>query len=194
MPVACGVLKTKEEFEMQVGDRLISIMLESNAWATGVLLESCGGLSPEQFHRRFEIGPGSIHDTLRHVIGAMLRWADRIGGTPLRPSIEVPEKRSSIAELREALKLAVQDLRATVDRVSAAGAWHETIEFTIPDVTTYRFSRAAALVHVVTHGVHHRAQVMNMRRQLGLPSLEVDLDPVEWECIVTGQMASPSHL
>ncbi|MBL8879689.1 MAG: DinB family protein [Phycisphaerales bacterium] len=183
---------TKEEFVMNTGDRWISIMLESTAWATGALLESCAALSPEQFHQRFEIGPGSVHDTLRHVIGAMLRWADRIGGAPLRPSIEVAGQNSPLAEQREHLAMAVRDLRAAADRVSAAGTWHESIEFAVPGGATYRFSRAAALVHVVTHGVHHRAQVMNMRRQLGLASLELDLDPVEWECVTTGQIPSPS--
>ena len=38
-------------------------------------------LSDDAWHRRFEIGPGSLHDTLTHIVGAMFRWADRIDGT-----------------------------------------------------------------------------------------------------------------
>jgi uncharacterized damage-inducible protein DinB len=39
---------------------------------------------------------------------------------------------------------------------------------------------ATVFAHVVNHGTHHRAQALNMLRQLGRPRLG-DLDPVEWE-------------
>ena len=41
---------------------------------------------------------------------------------------------------------------------------------------------------VLTHGVHHRAQILNMRRQLGLPPIGLDLDVVEWACVESGQL------
>lgn len=51
-------------------------LLQHNAWATRVLLERCRSLTPQQFLQQHDIGPGSLHDTLRHIIGAMLRWSD----------------------------------------------------------------------------------------------------------------------
>lgn len=63
-------------------------LLQHNAWATRVLLERCRSLTPQQLQQRFDIGPGSLHDTLRHIIGAMLRWSDRIADQPVRASIE----------------------------------------------------------------------------------------------------------
>ena len=36
---------------------------------------------------------------------------------------------------------------------------------------TIQLTRGAVLVHVTTHGMHHRAQCLNMLRQLGTPSL-----------------------
>jgi uncharacterized damage-inducible protein DinB len=48
---------------------------------------------------------------------------------------------------------------------------------------TYTFTRGGVLTHVLTHGMHHRAQCLNMLRQLGvapLPSSSV----VEWILMV----------
>lgn len=160
-----------------------------NLWATRVLVDDARRLTEDQFHRRFEIGPGSIHDTLRHIIGAMRRWADRIGGRAVRPSIEDEDPRYAARELRVLLDGAGNDLNGVAAEIDARQGWHETLEFVMPDGSkTYRFTRVAAMSHVLTHGMHHRAQVLNMRRRLGLPALGLDLDVVEWECVKTGQI------
>lgn len=71
------------------------LALEHNAWATHEVLRACTALGDEQWHQRFEMVPGSLHDTLTHVVGAMFRWADRIDGPPraVRPSIEDGSRR-----------------------------------------------------------------------------------------------------
>ncbi|HEY3245967.1 MAG TPA: DinB family protein [Phycisphaerae bacterium] len=166
---------------------LLPILFGHNLWATRLLLERSRELSEEQFHRRFEIGPGSIHDTLRHIVGAMLRWADRIGGRTVRPSIEKNGRAYSVDEVAALLVQGDAELRAVGDKLTAEDRWTEIMEFAVPE-GTWRFTRAAAMAHVLAHGVHHRAQVLNMRRQLGLPPLGYDLDVVEWECVETGQM------
>lgn len=166
----------------------IVILRGHNLWATGLLIDDASKLTHEQFHRRFEIGLGSVHDTLRHIVGAMLRWADRIGGREVKPSIEKDGRERSAAELRELLAKADADLGAIAEAIERRGGWGETMEFVVEGGPTYRFSRAAAMMHVLTHGMHHRAQVLNMRRQLGLPALGLDLDTVEWECVQTGQV------
>jgi uncharacterized damage-inducible protein DinB len=161
---------------------------DHNAWATAALIRDAQRLTAEQFHRRFEIGPGSIHDTLLHIIGAMQRWADRISERPLRASIESESARHTPAELGQLLDEAAVDLARVASDVEACGDWDGTLVWVMEAGPTYRFTRAAAMLHVLTHGVHHRAQILNMRRQLGLPPLGLDLDVVEWECVKTGQM------
>lgn len=162
------------------------MLLGHNLWATQTLLDDAAKLTDEEFHRRLPIGPGSVHATLRHIIGAMARWADRIGQRTLRPSIET-DRRYSVAELKGLLVAADAELRAVAEAIDARGGWREIFEATFAEHGTYRFSRAAAMTHVLTHGMHHRAQVLNMRRQLGLPPLGLDLDVVEWECAQAGQ-------
>ena len=44
-------------------------------------------------------------------------------------------------------------------------------------------TRSAALLHVLTHGMHHRAQCLNMLRQLGVSPLPLSA-VVEWMLMV----------
>ncbi len=156
------------------------ILLRHNEWATRVLLESARGLTEEEFHRHFEIGPGSVHDTLRHVVGAMRRWTDRIEPRPLRPSLEADPRVLSVEELVVKLDEACRELEQTVQRMLSDGRLGELIAFDmeVGSMTTCR--RGTALVHVTTHGAHHRAQVQNMLRRLGVSPLP-EIDAIEWE-------------
>ena len=148
----------------------LELLLRHDAWATREVLRACAGLSDAAWHRRFPMGPGSLHDTLTHVVGAMLRWADRIDGPPLsvRPSIEDGSRRSP-AELEALLERAAADLAARAARARRRGLATE-LAVTLGG-ETHRFTLGAMLVHVTTHGTHHRAQCLNMLRQLGASSV-----------------------
>lgn len=161
----------------------LDIMLEHNAWATREVLRACLALDGDAWTRRFEIGPGSLHDTLTHVVGAMLRWADRIEGPPrvLRPSLENGTLRSP-AELIALLDEAASDLARAADIARQRGLATEN------DLTfggqTYRFTLGAMLVHVATHGMHHRAQCLNMLRRLAVPGVSdrlPEIDALDWQ-------------
>jgi uncharacterized damage-inducible protein DinB len=161
----------------------LDISLAHNAWATRELLRVCEKLDDAQWHRRFDMGPGSLHDTLTHIVGAMLRWADRIDGPPraLRPSIEDSTLRT-VAELIALLDEAAADLDSSAVRARQRGL--DTIVDVTFAGTPYRFTLGAMLVHVTTHGMHHRAQCLNMLRRLELPGISdalPDLDVLEWQ-------------
>ena len=161
----------------------LDILLRHDAWATREVLRACAGLTDEQWHRRFEIGLGSLHDTLTHIVGAMLRWADRIDGPPteLRPSIEGDVRRTP-AELLVILDAAAADLAASAERARARGLGTE-FAVTLAG-QTHRFTLGAALVHVTTHGMHHRAQCLNMLRHLSVPGVSdrlPEIDPLDWQ-------------
>ena len=166
----------------QPGDPLDS-MLAHDAWATREVLRACAALDDGAWHRTFEIGPGSLHDTLTHIVGAMFRWADRIDGPPrpVRPSIEDGTRRTP-AELRALLDLAAADLAASAARARHRGLATE-LEVTLGG-TAYRFTLGGMLAHVATHGAHHRAQCLNMLRRLGIPGVSdqlPEIDLLEWE-------------
>jgi uncharacterized damage-inducible protein DinB len=158
---------------MTMTDRL----LRHNAWATRVLLERCRSLTPQQFQQRFDIGPGSLHDALRHIIGAMLRWSDRIADRPVRESIERNPTPQTPEELLALLDQAARELEEVVSRVDRDGRYDEAMR---AQFRSEPFTRGTAIVHVLTHGMHHRAQALNMLRHLGATDLP-ELDAIEWE-------------
>jgi predicted O-methyltransferase YrrM/uncharacterized damage-inducible protein DinB len=156
----------------------LDISLAHNAWATRELLRVCEKLDDAQWHRRFDMGPGSLHDTLTHIVGAMLRWADRIDGPPqtVRASIEDGTRRSA-AQLRALLDDAESSLAASAARARQRGL-EAALDVTLGG-TPYRFTLGAMLVHVTTHGMHHRAQCLNMLRQLAAPGVSDALPEID---------------
>ena len=168
----------------------LTILLEHNRWATARVLELCGRLSSAQFHQRFDIGPGSLHDTLTHIVGCMRRWSDRVAGVPIRPSIErLPAQQSqpgepadrTPAELARLLDAAHAEIRLTVE--SCRADLGRPVDLDLGG-TGYTFTRGAALTHVRVHGTHHRAQCLNMLRRrdvVGLSHRLPDLDVIDWQ-------------
>jgi len=160
----------------------LSISLQHNVWATREVLAACERLSDPQWHQQFAICLGSLHDTLTHIVGAMFDWAQFIYGPPraARPSIEDGTRRTP-AELIGLLGEASADLAASAKRARARGL--DTVVDVTLGGTPYRFTIGAMLMHVTTHGMHHRAQCLNMLRRLAVPGVSdrlPEIDVLEW--------------
>jgi uncharacterized damage-inducible protein DinB len=145
----------------------LNILLAHDRWASGQILEACEKLRDDAFHRRFEIGPGSLHDTLTHMIAAMRTWADTLTGAEPRPRIDADGRRRTPGELRELLEEACREIAGEARRRPAG----EMVTRRLRSGKTVHLSRAEVLAHVTTHGAHHRAQCLNMLRQLGVNPL-----------------------
>ena len=146
---------------------VLQILLAHDRWATAQIIDACEGLTDEQFHRRFDIGPGSLHDALTHIVGAMRTWTDTLAGIEPRPRPEGDGQRRTPAQLRSLVEASCHELAAEARRRPLG----ETVTRTLRNGRTYQFTRGAVLAHVATHGMHHRAQCLNMLRQLGVTPL-----------------------
>jgi uncharacterized damage-inducible protein DinB len=161
----------------------IEILLETNLWATHHLLDACRSLTDEQFHQKFQIGLGSLHDTLTHVLGAMRAWGDLIGGREPQPRLEADHPRT------------VDQLKSMLDEIAADFAASARAHPTDEIVTgsrggrEYSFARGAVIVHVTTHGMHHRAQCLNMLRCLGVDPLPHS-SVLEWTMMADSNQAN----
>ena len=151
---------------MAEGD-LLQILLSHDRWATVQVLDACDGLSDEQFHRRFDIGPGSLHDTLTHVVGAMRAWTETLAGAEPRPRLEGDGQRRTPGQLLALLEESWRDFAAEARRRPLG----EMVTRRTRDGRTLQLTRAAAVAQVATHGMHHRAQCLNMLKQLGVNPL-----------------------
>ncbi len=182
----------------------LDILLAHNQWSNKLLLEACRPLTRQQFHQPFPIGPaerGGLHLTITHIISASGRWADRIRSispprAALEPFLFTPPPGHPASDVRDRTIDELLDLNArfAADLRDAAAfsrtaGLHTTIPLKFPQppeqgggFMDYTFTRAAALMHVLTHGHWHRTQCINILRQLGatgegLPEFQV----VEWQ-------------
>ena len=146
---------------------LLQILLSHDRWATAQLIDACGKLTDDQFHQRFDIGPGSLHDTLTHVIGAMRTWTDTLAEREPRPRLETDGQSRMPEQLRGLLEEACRELAAEARRRPL----DEIVTRRMRDGRTLQFTRGAVIAQVTTHGMHHRAQCLNMLRRLGVTPL-----------------------
>jgi uncharacterized damage-inducible protein DinB len=153
----------------------LEILLSHDRWATAQSVDVCGKLTADQFHRLFDIGPGSLHDTLTHVVGAMRAWTETLSGAEAGPRLEGDGQRRTVEQLRALLEEAWGELAAEARRRSLA----EMVSRRTRDGRTIEMTRGAVLVQVATHGMHHRAQCLNMLRQLGVKPLPAS-SVAEW--------------
>jgi uncharacterized damage-inducible protein DinB len=161
----------------------LRILLAHDHWATAQILDAYAKLSLDQFHRRFDIGPGSLHDTLTHIIGAIRAWTDTLAATESRPRIENDGQRRTPEQIRDLFDEACRELQSEAHRRPL----EEIVTRTLRNGKTVHLTRAAVLTHVATHGMHHRAQCLNMLRHLGvnpLPPSSVS----EWTWLGEGQV------
>ncbi len=145
----------------------LDILIAHDAWATGRVLDRCRSLSLGDFHREFDIGIGSLHDTLRHNLNCMIGWCAAVRGDawPARD-----EAIYAVDDFATAFAAATAEVRRL-----AAGDLDERL--TRGDAM---FTRGGMLTHLLVHGTHHRAQCLNIFRQLG-DREPLRLDVIHWQ-------------
>jgi uncharacterized damage-inducible protein DinB len=153
----------------------VSILLSHDRWATDQILEVCGKLTDEQFHQRFEMGMGSLHANLNHMLAAMRAWTDTLRAADPRPRLDADGQRRTPAELKAIAATSCDDLLAEARRLPVS----DKVTRKLRDGRTIELTRGTVLTHVATHGMHHRAQCLNMLRQLGVSPLPPS-SVVEW--------------
>jgi len=153
----------------------LRILIAHDRWATTQLLDACDKLTPEQFHRRFDLGPGSLHDTITHMLAAMRAWTETLAEIEPRPRLDADGQQRTPAELRALLEESADAFTTQAHRRPLA----DTVTRRTRDGRTLTVTRAAVLLQVTTHGMHHRAQCLNMLKQLGVKPLP-PRSVVEW--------------
>lgn len=157
-------------------------LIDHNHWGNAIVLETCREMSQAQFTQVFEIGPGSLHNIMNHTIGAMERWAERISDHLDRVVPDDTHRVFTPDDLLQRNDAATSALRDVGLRVAREDRVDEPMKFeSSASDTVYEFTRGTALVHVLTHGAHHRAQACNIFRHLGVDG--PDVDAIEWELV-----------
>ncbi len=158
---------------------LLDRLLGHDAWTTHQLLLQCRDLTDEQLDREFDIGHRTVRATLLHVIRNVEVWSDLMTGRPVAGDQGTRRQGRSVAALITRLDRAADDLARLARAVAQRGGWDERWVDTLdrpPTEKTY----GGAIAHVITHSMHHRAQLLYMLRRLGLEGLP-EGDVLSWE-------------
>jgi len=170
-------------------DPLLDILLQHDFWCTRRLLAACCELSPEQFRRPLGIGPGSLERTCTHLVGSLFFFAGRLRRVALADRPEYRDQAYTPHELLALLDQAEPALRRAVEAALATHALADPLNWSNADEGEVspedQVSYAVALAQMIDHGIHHRAQAVDMLELLGYPH-PLSLHPFEWDEAVRG--------
>jgi uncharacterized damage-inducible protein DinB len=143
-------------------------------WANNTLFQAAAKLDDAQLDRDFGMGMGSLRKNLQHIIDAERWWlanwrqdeAPFPRGEQPRSVLQMQELYTEVAESRDPFVMELDQAGADrVVRVTAGG----------PQCC---FRVGESLLQLCGHGTHHRAQCVNMLRQLDV--VVGALDYVYW--------------
>lgn len=155
------------QFEQQRLERYFAY----NDWATHRILEESKQLSESQLDQDLGIGMGTMRKNIQHMIDAERWWlrnwteenAQFPSGEDSRTLAELLELNQDVCQQRnQYLATLDQEGGNRIVEVSAGGP-----------ISRYRVTES--LVQLCAHGTHHRAQCVNMLRQLGITFGWIDL-------------------
>ncbi|MGH7244587.1 MAG: DinB family protein [Phycisphaerales bacterium] len=163
------------------------ILLHHNFWGTREILNACRKLTTEQFTRSIPVGPaekGGLHANLTHIISVIGRWSDRIAGrtprVPLGPAFPgyagpIDDRLRTPDELDRILEVNHNDLAALSPSIRADPGRIVKLDL---GGTPYAHTASALYLHALTHGHYHRAQCVNVLKQLGVPGVSDKLPDI----------------
>ena len=140
----------------------LNVLLAHDRWATEQVLHASATLGDGQLDRTFDVGHGSVRATLVHMLNVIDAWD---AGIARRTADDPVDAGASVAALIAAHARYYDRLAE-----SCRGAPDEVLHLSRGNVPMDA-PRGAILTHVLTHGTHHRAQVLNMLRHLGVRPL-----------------------
>ena len=153
--------------------------LGHDAWTTARLLQQSRVLTDEQLDQQFDLGWRSVRSTLKHIIDNMETWVDLMNGGPLRNHPEPAAYWQTLDGLWERLIQASEDLAILAHQVQTERRWdHTWVDFL--DEPPRHKTYGAAITHVITHSMHHRAQLIHMLRKLNVKDV-IEGDVLSWE-------------
>jgi uncharacterized damage-inducible protein DinB len=137
-----------------------------NDWARDKICALAADLPDEKLDRPFEIGFGSLRETLRHLYGAECVWFERWRGDAA-PRFPRSRDIHALPELWETHRRFAAARDDYLDGLGQKGE-SQRITYSEPSGRTCTHPLGDMMLHVTNHGVHHRAQALNMLRRLGV--------------------------
>ncbi len=152
----------------------IKELFAHNDWANHKILGAAAELPDAALDRSFEMGEGTLRRTLNHMIAAERVWLDR-WQKHAAPRYRSDAAGMAVGELADEYRAVAVERNGFVDRCSQSdldGLLHYKNNRGDP----FAFPLGDLMLHVCNHGVHHRAQAVNMLRQVAAATPKPGID------------------
>ena len=146
-----------------------------DGWTTRQLLTLADALSDEQLDRQFDIGHQTLRRTFLHIIHNMEVWSALLAGE----NVDAREAatNASIKAMTARLDAATARLAIVARSIRGRNGWDDRWVDPFDGVEK---TFGAGIAHVLTHSIHHRAQLLYMLRRVGVADLP-EGDVLSWE-------------
>lgn len=142
---------------------MLERLLAHDLAATQDILNLCLDLSEDDMDREFDVGWQSLRRTLHHMIGNIEVWTDLMMERSIRPS----SNQVSASELLLRLNQAYTEFAEFALKIEQEGRlddlWTDVL-----DNPPAQKSFGGAIGHVITHNMHHRAELQHIMHRLGM--------------------------
>ncbi|MEM9775192.1 MAG: DinB family protein [Chloroflexota bacterium] len=150
---------------------LIDKFYEYNLWANTEMLKFCSSLTEEQLQTELAGTPGTIRQTLEHLVSSEGVYVMHATGSRPWPE-DIDWESKSIDELLEMVKLSGSKLLEVASQVDP-----HTRHDRILDDGPYHFFSWTSLIQAIYHGIEHRTQIKVMLTKIGVEHPEL----ASWE-------------
>lgn len=148
---------------------ILDTLLEHNEQTTAKLIEQSRGLTEAELDHDFDLAHRTVRKTFDHIIESMEWWTDLMLQRPARTFDALGLDPLSLDGLQVRLENVAPELAHISRNLQAEGRLDE--KFPPREDWPHPFRHGATIVHVLTHGAHHRSQVIHMLRRLGVPDV-----------------------
>lgn len=156
---------------------LLDRLLKHDQWTTRQLLALSAAITDEQLDRPFDLGLRTVRLTLIHIVENTICWTRLMTGIePFNPPIQ---RGASVEAVSDAFDQISDELFLFARQLTDDDRLNETF-VDLLDSPARRKSFGAGIVHIATHNMHHRAQLLYMLRRLQVPVVP-EGDAMGWE-------------
>jgi uncharacterized damage-inducible protein DinB len=146
---------------------LLDRLLAHDLATTRELLQLCLELPDEVMDRDMDAGWRTLRKTFDHMIFNIETWTDLMLERPVESA---SNQGTSASDLLERLETSYAEFTALARRIEAEGRWDD-LWTDVLDNPPQQKSFGGGIGHVITHNMHHRAELLHIMQRLGMKDL-----------------------
>ncbi|MCH8064529.1 MAG: DinB family protein [Chloroflexi bacterium] len=148
----------------------IKALYAYNEWADGHVMDAASKLTDDQYTRDLGASFGSVRGNLSHIVGAQILWLARFNSSGGNSLPKIDGDLAAIRRLSADVHTGLHDLLALMDEDDLS----RVLSYVDTQGNAQQHELGPALLHLVNHGTHHRAETALLLTSLGHAPRQLD--------------------